>query len=158
MNDKYKYFVILQQTSCIFRWMVPENISWPNSMVCKYLPCGSDGTLSIPRNWLCRYSSRLSYAHTAAVMSMVGYVLGLGDRHGENILFDSTSGDCIHVDFNCLFNRVWVYRLQCIHMQCLCTLCRVKHLMFLRWCHFDWPITWSMHLWVQNKQYNVWKV
>ena len=39
-------------------------------------------------------------------MSMVGYILGLGDRHGENILFDSTNGDCVHVDFNCLFNRV----------------------------------------------------
>ena len=39
-------------------------------------------------------------------MSVVGYILGLGDRHGENILFDSTSGDCVHVDFNCLFNRV----------------------------------------------------
>lgn len=37
---------------------------------------------------------------------MVGYILGLGDRHGENILFDSTNGDCFHVDFNCLFNRV----------------------------------------------------
>ena len=54
----------------------------------------------------CRYSSRLAYAHTTAVMSMVGYILGLGDRHGENILFDSTNGDCVHVDFNCLFNRV----------------------------------------------------
>ena len=40
------------------------------------------------------------------MMSMVGYILGLGDRHGENILFDSTNGDCVHVDFNCLFNRV----------------------------------------------------
>ncbi len=59
-----------------------------------------------------RYSSRQSYAHTAAVMSIVGYVLGLGDRHGENILFDSTSGDCVHVDFNCLFNRV---SAQCNH-------------------------------------------
>ena len=39
-------------------------------------------------------------------MSMVGYTLGLGDRHGENILFDSVSGDCVHVDFNCLFNKV----------------------------------------------------
>ena len=55
----------------------------------------------------CRYSSRLAYAHTTAVMSIVGYILGLGDRHGENILFDSTNGDCVHVDFNCLFNRVW---------------------------------------------------
>ena len=42
-------------------------------------------------------------------MSIVGYILGLGDRHGENILFDSTNGDCVHVDFNCLFNRVCVW-------------------------------------------------
>lgn len=29
----------------------------------------------------------------------------LGDRHGENILFDSTNGDVVHVDFNCLFDK-----------------------------------------------------
>lgn len=40
-------------------------------------------------------------------MSMVGYILGLGDRHGENVLFDYKSGDCVHVDFNCLFNKVF---------------------------------------------------
>ncbi|EDV26576.1 uncharacterized protein TRIADDRAFT_54713 [Trichoplax adhaerens] len=51
------------------------------------------------------YQSRLAYARTVAVMSVVGYVLGLGDRHGENILFDSTSGDAVHVDFSCLFNK-----------------------------------------------------
>lgn len=39
-------------------------------------------------------------------MSIVGYILGLGDRHGENILLDSTNGGVVHVDFNCLFNRV----------------------------------------------------
>lgn len=33
-----------------------------------------------------------------------GYILGLGDRHCENILFDVTNGDLVHVDFNCLFN------------------------------------------------------
>jgi phosphatidylinositol kinase/protein kinase (PI-3 family) len=43
-------------------------------------------------------------------MSIVGYILGLGDRHGENILFDSTNGDCVHVDFNCLFNKVGIVR------------------------------------------------
>ncbi len=37
-------------------------------------------------------------------MSMVGYVLGLGDRHTENILFDSTTGGLVHVDFSCVFN------------------------------------------------------
>ena len=39
-------------------------------------------------------------------MCMVGHILGLGDRHGENILFDATCGDCVHVDFNCLFKKV----------------------------------------------------
>lgn len=36
---------------------------------------------------------------------MVGYMVGLGDRHGENILIDDTSGDCVHVDFDCLFGK-----------------------------------------------------
>lgn len=53
-----------------------------------------------------RLRARLSYCRTTAVMSMVGYILGLGDRHGENILFDSSNGDTVHVDFNCLFNKV----------------------------------------------------
>ncbi|KAL5004570.1 hypothetical protein ScPMuIL_018026 [Solemya velum] len=59
-------------------------------------------TFPDPTSW---YNARLAYARTVAVMSMVGYILGLGDRHGENILFDSTTGDCVHVDFNCLFNK-----------------------------------------------------
>ncbi|KAE8234278.1 hypothetical protein CF326_g676 [Tilletia indica] len=59
-------------------------------------------TFSEPSAWM---KARLSYARTAAVMSMVGWVLGLGDRHGENILFDATNGDTVHVDFNCLFEK-----------------------------------------------------
>lgn len=30
----------------------------------------------------------------------VGHVIGLGDRHSENILVDTSSGDCVHVDFD----------------------------------------------------------
>ncbi|GAB1608793.1 serine/threonine-protein kinase ATR-like [Argonauta hians] len=59
-------------------------------------------TFPDPTAW---YNARLAYARTSAVMDMVGYILGLGDRHGENILMDSTTGDCVHVDFNCLFNK-----------------------------------------------------
>jgi serine/threonine-protein kinase ATR len=58
---------------------------------------------SEPSAW---FSSRIAYSRTSAVMSMVGHVLGLGDRHGENILFDETNGDTLHVDFNCLFDKV----------------------------------------------------
>ncbi|GFU19135.1 hypothetical protein NPIL_402701 [Nephila pilipes] len=57
---------------------------------------------SDPTAW---YHARLAYARTTAVMSMVGYIVGLGDRHGENILFDSSCGDTVHVDLNCLFNK-----------------------------------------------------
>ena len=49
--------------------------------------------------------ARLAYIRTTATMSMVGYLLGLGDRHGENILFDTTNGDTIHVDLNMLFDK-----------------------------------------------------
>lgn len=33
------------------------------------------------------------------------YLLRLGDRHAENILFDSSNGDCVHVDVNMLFDK-----------------------------------------------------
>ncbi|KAG8580917.1 hypothetical protein GDO81_007479 [Engystomops pustulosus] len=59
-------------------------------------------TFPDPTSW---YNSRSAYCRSTAVMSMVGYILGLGDRHGENILFDSLTGESVHVDFNCLFNK-----------------------------------------------------
>ncbi|CAO2815672.1 unnamed protein product [Amaranthus hypochondriacus] len=59
-------------------------------------------TFAEPAAW---FRARVAYAHTTAVWSMVGHIVGLGDRHGENILFDSTTGDCVHVDFSCLFDK-----------------------------------------------------
>ncbi|GAA6005621.1 hypothetical protein JCM10207_005273 [Rhodosporidiobolus poonsookiae] len=55
-----------------------------------------------PSAW---HRARLAYSRTAAVISIVGFVLGLGDRHCENILLDGTTGDTVHVDFNCLFDK-----------------------------------------------------
>ena len=55
-----------------------------------------------PETW---FAARLRYARSAAVMSMVGHVLGLGDRHGENILLQEGTGGVFHVDFNCLFDK-----------------------------------------------------
>lgn len=51
------------------------------------------------------FNAHLLYCRSVATMSVVGYILGLGDRHGENILFDSNTGEVVHVDFNCLFNK-----------------------------------------------------
>lgn len=37
--------------------------------------------------------------------SSVGHIVGLGDRHGDNILIDTKLGECVHVDFDCLFDK-----------------------------------------------------
>lgn len=45
------------------------------------------------------------FTRSCAVWSSVGHIIGLGDRHGENILIDMTNGECVHVDFDCLFDK-----------------------------------------------------
>ena len=34
-----------------------------------------------------------TYARSVAVMSIIGYILGLGDRHLDNMLIDFTTGE-----------------------------------------------------------------
>lgn len=51
------------------------------------------------------FNARNAYARSYAVMAMVGHILGLGDRHCENILLDVESGRVLHVDFDCLFEK-----------------------------------------------------
>eukprot|EP01063_Lacrimia_lanifica_P028799 TRINITY_DN4273_c3_g1_i1.p1 TRINITY_DN4273_c3_g1~~TRINITY_DN4273_c3_g1_i1.p1 ORF type:complete len:2599 (+),score=909.51 TRINITY_DN4273_c3_g1_i1:104-7900(+) len=41
---------------------------------------------------------RSIFAHSAALMSMVGYILGLGDRHPGNMMIGHT-GKIVHIDF-----------------------------------------------------------
>jgi FKBP12-rapamycin complex-associated protein len=57
----------------------------------------TSGDVSI---WLMR---RTRYARSLAVTSVVGYVLGLGDRHLSNILVSDKSGEVIHIDFGDCF-------------------------------------------------------
>lgn len=52
------------------------------------------------------FSSRLAYARSVAVTSIVGYVVGLGDRHASNILLDQKSGELIHIDLGIAFDQV----------------------------------------------------
>lgn len=46
--------------------------------------------------WLER---RTNYTRSLATMSMVGYILGLGDRHPSNIMLQRFSGKIVHIDF-----------------------------------------------------------
>jgi phosphatidylinositol kinase/protein kinase (PI-3 family) len=55
-----------------------------------------------PMSW---YVARNNFSNTCAVWSMLGHIVGLGDRHGENLLLCSETGDLLHVDFACLFDK-----------------------------------------------------
>ncbi|KAJ8764782.1 hypothetical protein K2173_009184 [Erythroxylum novogranatense] len=50
--------------------------------------------------WLER---RTNYTRSLAVMSMVGYLLGLGDRHPSNLMLNRYSGKILHIDFGDCF-------------------------------------------------------
>ena len=50
--------------------------------------------------WLDR---RTNYTRSLATMSMVGYILGLGDRHPSNLMLDRLSGRIVHIDFGDCF-------------------------------------------------------
>ncbi|KAJ2712879.1 phosphatidylinositol kinase- protein kinase tor1 [Coemansia spiralis] len=50
--------------------------------------------------WLTR---RTNYTRSLAVMSMVGYILGLGDRHLNNILIHERTGRVVHIDLGDCF-------------------------------------------------------
>ncbi|XP_951928.1 uncharacterized protein TA15125 [Theileria annulata] len=42
---------------------------------------------------------------SCSIWNIFGYIIGLGDRHTENILIDIKNGDLIHVDYDCLFDK-----------------------------------------------------
>lgn len=50
--------------------------------------------------WLER---RTTYTRSLAVMSIVGYFLGLGDRHPANLMISQKTGQMIHIDFGDCF-------------------------------------------------------
>ncbi|XP_039752989.1 serine-protein kinase ATM isoform X2 [Pararge aegeria] len=55
-----------------------------------------------PVTW---YERRLAYTRSVATSSMVGYIMGLGDRHVQNILIDKTTAEVIHIDFGIAFDQ-----------------------------------------------------
>ncbi|KAA8567672.1 hypothetical protein EYC84_008145 [Monilinia fructicola] len=53
-----------------------------------------------PDEW---FTKRLAYTRSTAAISILGHVLGLGDRHGHNILLDFESGEVVHIDLGVAF-------------------------------------------------------
>ncbi|PYH43840.1 DNA-binding protein kinase TEL1 [Aspergillus saccharolyticus JOP 1030-1] len=55
-----------------------------------------------PDDW---FSKRLAYTRSTAAISILGHVLGLGDRHGHNILLDERTGEVVHIDLGVAFEQ-----------------------------------------------------
>ena len=51
-------------------------------------------------NWVAR---RILYTDSLALTSMVGYILGLGDRHPGNIMMGTKTAKLVHIDFGDCF-------------------------------------------------------
>ena len=49
--------------------------------------------------------AKMNYTRSVAVSSMVGHILGIGDRHLGNILVDQGSGEVVHIDFGFVFEQ-----------------------------------------------------
>jgi len=43
---------------------------------------------------------------SVAVNSMAGWLIGLGDRHSSNILLDTRTAACVHIDLGVAFEQV----------------------------------------------------
>ena len=55
-----------------------------------------------PVHW---FERRVAYTRSCAVNSIVGYVIGLGDRHSSNILIDKATAEFVHIDFGVTFEQ-----------------------------------------------------
>jgi ataxia telangiectasia mutated family protein len=55
-----------------------------------------------PADW---FVKRLAYTRSVAASSMVGYIVGLGDRHAMNILIDQATAEVVHIDLGVAFEQ-----------------------------------------------------
>ncbi|KAG0443952.1 hypothetical protein HPB47_014349, partial [Ixodes persulcatus] len=70
----------------------------PRDLVARELWCASASAA----HW---WQTTCSFNRSTAVMSIVGYVIGLGDRHLDNVLLDLRSGEVVHIDYNVCFEK-----------------------------------------------------
>ena len=55
---------------------------------------------SSPKNW---FNAQEKFANSVAATSIVGFIVGLGDRHPNNILIDFKTGEVVHIDYGICF-------------------------------------------------------
>eukprot|EP00526_Cylindrotheca_closterium_P003109 CAMPEP_0113661194 /NCGR_PEP_ID=MMETSP0017_2-20120614/33299_1 /TAXON_ID=2856 /ORGANISM="Cylindrotheca closterium" /LENGTH=1447 /DNA_ID=CAMNT_0000575871 /DNA_START=116 /DNA_END=4457 /DNA_ORIENTATION=+ /assembly_acc=CAM_ASM_000147 len=51
------------------------------------------------------HAAKMKYTRSVAVSSIVGHILGIGDRHCKNILVHEKTGTVVHIDFGIVFEQ-----------------------------------------------------
>ncbi|KAL9174074.1 hypothetical protein ABFS82_02G028800 [Erythranthe guttata] len=70
----------------------------PKQLLHQELWCASEGFKA--------FSAKLKrFSRSVAAMSIIGHILGLGDRHLDNVLIDFSTGDIVHIDYNVCFDK-----------------------------------------------------
>lgn len=78
------------------------------------------------------FQMRLNYTRSVATNSIVGFILGIGDRHTSNLLFDTVQGEIVPIDFGVAFDSV---RLSISNRGMETYLCdRARDCLFPSWC------------------------
>jgi ataxia telangiectasia mutated family protein len=54
-----------------------------------------------PKDW---YFAQSKFSSSVAATSIVGFIVGLGDRHPNNILIDTKTGEVVHIDYGICFD------------------------------------------------------
>ena len=96
-----------------------QDMAWEPYMLHAFLECvsGTAGNDLRDALWLNAksaedwFSYRRRFTRSLAVMSIVGYMLGLGDRHLANLLIQRKAGTVVHIDFGDCF-EVAMHRAQ----------------------------------------------
>ncbi|XP_035721238.1 serine/threonine-protein kinase SMG1-like isoform X1 [Vespa mandarinia] len=73
-------------------------VETPKDLLAKEIWCNSI-------NAGCWWQATKNYSYSVAVMSIIGYIIGLGDRHLDNVLVDLNTGEVVHIDYNVCFEK-----------------------------------------------------
>jgi phosphatidylinositol kinase/protein kinase (PI-3 family) len=74
------------------KWTSSDNLNLPNYFV---------DAFTDPQTF---YQNKLNFIKTTAIWSITGYLIGLGDRHCQNILVKENS-EVIHIDYGMILGR-----------------------------------------------------
>ncbi|KAJ3108188.1 Serine/threonine-protein kinase smg1 [Physocladia obscura] len=51
------------------------------------------------------WKKTLNFSRSVGVTSILGYLIGLGDRHLDNMMLDTKTGEIVHIDYNVCFEK-----------------------------------------------------